>query len=86
MQLYFIFIFHCFREFIMELANCDKILVGGVNGAAVGLGVTMLRHFDVVFSSDQSTFSLPYAKLAQATEGGAAMVLHNSSTPNNLVN
>lgn len=72
------------QDFIVELANCDKILVGGVNGAAVGLGVTMLRYFDVVYASDKSTFFLPYAKLAQGTEGGASLVLQNSATPNNL--
>lgn len=74
-----------FRDFILELANCDKILVGGLNGSAVGLGVMMLRYFDLVYASDKSTFYLPYFKLAQGTEGAASLALQNTSTAKSLV-
>jgi len=59
-----------FREFLKSLALFSKPLVAGVHGAAVGLGVTMLPFFDMVFASDKATFYTPYAKLGQVPEGG----------------
>jgi hypothetical protein len=53
----------------------SKPLVAGVHGAAVGLGVTMLPFFDMVFASDKATFYTPYAKLGQVPEGAAILTL-----------
>lgn len=49
--------------------------MAGVHGAAVGLGVTMLPFFDMVFASDKATFYTPYAKLGQVPEGAAILTL-----------
>ena len=62
-----------FREFITELANCEKIVVGAVFGFVIGLGVAMLPYFDFVYASDTSTFCLPYAILGQTTKGGLSL-------------
>jgi len=64
-----------FREFLKSLALFSKPLVAGVHGAAVGLGVTMLPFFDMVFASDKATFYTPYAKLGQVPEGAAILTL-----------
>ena len=64
-----------FREFLKGLALFSKPLVAGVHGAAVGLGVTMLPFFDMVFASDKATFYTPYAKLGQVPEGAAILTL-----------
>jgi hypothetical protein len=64
-----------FREFLKSLALFNKPLVAGVHGAAVGLGVTMLPFFDMVFASDKATFYTPYAKLGQVPEGAAILTL-----------
>ena len=53
--------------------------MAGLDGPTVGLGVMMLRYFDVVYASDKSSFHLPYAQLSQGTEGGGSLVLQNSS-------
>ena len=74
-----------FREFITELANCDKFVVGAVSGSVNGLGVGMLLYFDFVCASNTSTFYLPYANLGQPTEGGLASAASCSNIPDALV-
>jgi len=63
------------RKFISCLSNFPKLLVAGVDGAAVGLGATMLVHFDLVFASDKATFETPYAQLGHIAEGAATTIL-----------
>lgn len=64
-----------FRDFIKSLATFNKPIVAGVQGAAIGLGVTMLPLFDLVIASDKATFCTPYAKLGQIAEGAAVFTL-----------
>ncbi|XP_048265726.1 uncharacterized protein LOC100645254 isoform X3 [Bombus terrestris] len=63
------------KDFIKSLASFNKPIVAGVQGAAVGLGVTMLPLFDLVIASDKATFSTPYGKLGQIAEGAAVFTL-----------
>ncbi|CAK9832362.1 Chromodomain Y-like protein 2 [Anthophora retusa] len=63
------------KDFIKCLASFNKPIVAGVQGAAVGLGVTMLPLFDLVIASDKATFSTPYGKLGQIAEGAAVFTL-----------
>ncbi|KAB7499625.1 Chromodomain Y-like protein [Armadillidium nasatum] len=53
------------------------MIVAGVNGNAMGLGVTMLPLFDVVYATDKAEFFLPYTKLGQVPEGGATYTFPN---------
>lgn len=64
-----------FRDFIKSLATFNKPIVAGVQGAAIGLGVTMLPLFDLVIASDKATFCTPYGKLGQIAEGAAVFTL-----------
>lgn len=66
------------KDFIKSLATFNKPIVAGVQGAAVGLGVTMLPLFDLVIASDKATFSTPYAKLGQIAEGAAILTLSHT--------
>ncbi|XP_076662298.1 uncharacterized protein LOC143365737 isoform X4 [Halictus rubicundus] len=63
------------KDFIKSLATFNKPIVAGVQGAAIGLGVTMLPLFDLVIASDKATFSTPYGKLGQIAEGAAVFTL-----------
>lgn len=67
-----------FRDLIKELAAFNKPIVAGVQGAAIGLGVTILPLFDLVIASDKATFSTPYGKLGQIAEGAAVLTLSHS--------
>ncbi|XP_058805115.1 uncharacterized protein LOC131672128 [Phymastichus coffea] len=66
------------RDFVRSLAAFNKPIVAGVQGAAIGLGVTMLPLFDLVIASDKATFSTPYGKLGQIAEGAAVLTLSHS--------
>lgn len=66
---------YIFRDFIKSLATFNKPIVAGVQGAAIGLGVTMLPLFDLVIASDKATFNTPYGKLGQIAEGAAVFTL-----------
>ncbi|XP_033229938.1 uncharacterized protein LOC117181418 [Belonocnema kinseyi] len=76
------------KDFIKCLATFTKPLVAGVQGAAVGLGVTILPLFDLVIASDKATFYTPYGKLGQIPEGAAIMTLshvHGSAVASELL-
>ncbi|KAI9349373.1 ClpP/crotonase-like domain-containing protein [Pilaira anomala] len=52
-----------------ELINFPKLLIAGVNGPAIGFGVTSLALCDVIYAVPEATFSTPFMKLAFCAEG-----------------
>jgi peroxisomal 3,2-trans-enoyl-CoA isomerase len=57
------------KKFIEKFITFPKILIGFINGPAIGISVTTLALFDGVYASSSSTFSLPFIRTAQAPEG-----------------
>jgi len=55
-------------RFMMELLGYTKVLVAAVNGPAVGIAVTMLLHFDLVYLSNNATLWAPFTRLALVPE------------------
>ena len=51
------------------LVAFSKPLIAAVSGSVINLGVTLLPLFDIVVTSDVSTFELSYAKIGQLPEG-----------------
>lgn len=47
----------------------SKILICGIHGDIVGLGVTILPLFDVIISSESTTFATTYGKYGCMPEG-----------------
>ena len=61
--------------FMTALLDCKKPVVAAVTGPAVGIGVTMLLHCDLVYVSDQAQLVLPFVKLGLVPEFGASLLL-----------
>ncbi len=55
------------RDWI-DLVRSTKPLVAAVNGAAVGIGVTMILPADFIVASDQARFSLRFVKMGLVPE------------------
>ena len=60
------------KKLVKQLLSTSKILVAAVNGKAVGLGVTLLPYFDMVYINDKAEFSMDYARLGQIPDGFAS--------------
>lgn len=69
-----------FREtpvgrFLFLLVKATKPVVAAVNGAAVGIGTTMLLHCDMVMAGTNAGFQMPFASLGLCPEGGSSILL-----------
>ena len=62
-------------EFLKALTFFEKPLIAAVRGQAVGVGVTMLLHCDLVVVADDVRLSLPFLKLGLVPEAGSTLLL-----------
>lgn len=63
------------QRFLENLANAKKPIVASVNGLAVGVGVTMLLHCDLVYAGASATFQMPFVNLGLVPEAGSTFLL-----------
>jgi len=61
--------------FLEALAKARKPIVAAVNGLAVGIGVTMLLHCDLVFVAEDAKLSTPFVNLALVPEAASSVLL-----------
>lgn len=62
-------------RYLKALADLDKPLVAAVKGRAVGIGLTMLLHCDLVVVADDALLSVPFVNLALAPEAASSLLL-----------
>ncbi|MCB9597374.1 MAG: enoyl-CoA hydratase/isomerase family protein [Sandaracinaceae bacterium] len=57
------------------LRACAKPTIAIVQGHCVGMGVTLLPHFDMVYAADHVTFRTPFVQLGLVLEYGSSDAL-----------
>lgn len=61
--------------FLSVLPRIGKPVIAGVDGPAVGIGVTMLMHFDLVYASPNAVFSTPFLDLGLVPEAASSLLM-----------
>lgn len=62
-------------RFMKLLVGFPKLVVAAVNGPAVGIGVTLLLHADIVYCTRKAWFWTPFSFLGLAPEYASSVVL-----------
>src|SRR5262245_59785593 len=62
-------------SFMQALAAFDKPPIAAVQGLAVGIGVTLLLHCDLVYLADDATLSMPFTSLGLVPEFASTLLL-----------
>jgi enoyl-CoA hydratase/carnithine racemase len=66
---------HGFQVLMEVLCTFDKPLIAAVNGVAVGLGMTMLLHCDVVYVAASARMRCPFVTLGVVPEAASSYLL-----------
>ena len=62
-------------RFLKALADLDRPALAAVRGRAVGIGLTLLLHCDMVAAAEDALLSAPFINLALAPEAASTMLL-----------
>ncbi len=62
-------------RFIKAIASAEAPIVAAVNGVAVGVGVTMLLHCDLVYAVPEAKFNFAFIDLGLLPEAGSTYLL-----------
>jgi enoyl-CoA hydratase/carnithine racemase len=62
-------------RFLKAMAAAEVPVVAAVTGQAVGIGVTMLLHCDLVYVARDATLSTPFVNLAVVPEAASSLLL-----------
>jgi enoyl-CoA hydratase/carnithine racemase len=61
-------------RFLRGLVHTETPVVAGVQGVAIGIGMTMLLHFDYVVAATNARFSAPFVSLGVVPEAGSSLL------------
>jgi enoyl-CoA hydratase/carnithine racemase len=59
----------------LAMMACTKPIIGAVNGAAVGIGATMLAAMDFRFASEKARFGFVFGRIGITLEGASSWFL-----------
>lgn len=62
-------------RFILQISQTKTPIVAAVNGMAIGVGVTMLLHCDLVYAVDTARFNFAFIDLGIVPEAGSSYLL-----------
>jgi enoyl-CoA hydratase/carnithine racemase len=62
-------------RFMFALSECPLPVIAMIDGAAVGIGVTLLLHCDFVYATPEAEFLMPFVNLGAVPEFGASQIL-----------
>ena len=62
-------------RFIRQIATTETPIVAAVNGVAVGVGVTMLLHCDLVYAVPDAIFNFAFIDLGVVPEAASSLIV-----------
>jgi enoyl-CoA hydratase/carnithine racemase len=62
-------------HFITTVVHAKKPIVAAVQGSAVGVGVTILLHCDLVYAADDAKLMMPFVNLGIVPEAASTVIL-----------
>ncbi len=62
-------------QFLHAIKDCPKPMIAAVNGPAIGVGLTLTLHCDLVYAAQSATFAAPFVKLGVVPEAASSMLL-----------
>lgn len=62
-------------QFMKAMIGCNKPTIAAVNGAAIGIGTTLLLHCDLVYVADDARLAMPFVSLGLVPEFGSSLIV-----------
>jgi enoyl-CoA hydratase/carnithine racemase len=62
-------------RFMLAVAHAKKPVIAAVHGSAVGIGVTILLHCDLVYAADNAKLMMPFVNLGIVPEAGSTVLV-----------
>lgn len=62
-------------RFLTAISTAKKPVISAVNGLAIGIGVTMLLHCDLVYVSTDARLQMPFVNIGICPEAASSLIL-----------